>query len=72
MKDTNRIIREQVGPNSYNVRDFSAMYRPYDKANYAGKFKRDSSVRLESCSLYKPSRDVTPAPTDTDNALHLM
>ena len=34
--------------------------------NYSGKFKRDSQSRLDSCTLYKPSKDVTPAPTDTD------
>lgn len=71
LKDINKIVREQVGPLSYDVPDFKAMHRPNDKTHYNGKFKRDSSVRLDSCTLYKPSRDVTPAPTDTDNAVHL-
>lgn len=72
LKDRNRIKREQVGPLSYNVKDFKAIDRPFDKQNFTGKFKRDTSERLTSCSLYKPSRDLTPAPTDTDNAYLLQ
>ena len=28
---------------------------------------RETQERLTSSPLYKPSRDITPAPTDTDN-----
>ena len=44
------------------------MYRPHDKQNYSGKFKRDTSERLNSSPLYKKNRDEVPAPTETDKA----
>jgi len=52
LRDRNRIAREQVGPVSYNVKDFKSIHRPYDRFNFKGKFPRDTSERLTSSRLY--------------------
>lgn len=72
LKDRNRIEREQVGPVSYNVKNAEGIYRPHINTDYVGKFKRDYSSRLDSCTLYIKTKDVTPAPTETDNSLLQM
>jgi len=67
LKYRNMIEREQVSPLSYQIKVPTDIHRPADRQNYRGKIPRDRQERLTSSPLYKPSKDVTPAPTETDN-----
>ena len=60
----------QVSPATYSVNDYRNLsHQVNGLANRSGiRFQKDQSERLTSSRYYLPSRDVTPAPTETDRS----